>query len=259
MISLNPSGFACSFDEQNLENLTRDKGGKKNFSANRSRRGRFYNVVTCLHINNPISTFWTFTIQKLQTDYPVTDQYYSGQFQRLLEGLRLRYDRGVANGLRDYVWVSEAQERGNIHFHLITSTPFIEISFVQDYWNRLINQDSKNSVDVLANPCKKIKNISGYFAKDMSKAHSKGFNGKGLKARIIYARSFGYSRNFPIFDRILVHPLRLQRDFPDMEEKKVTKEIFIGDGESIKIDYYYLDSEKVLKFIQKEYSTIGFI
>jgi hypothetical protein len=44
-----------------------------------------------------------------------------------------------------------------------------------------------------------------------------------------------------------------------MEEKKVTKEIFIGDNESIKIDYYYLDSEKVLKFIQKEYSTIGFI
>jgi len=121
MISLNPSGFACSFDEQNLENLTRDKGGKKTFSANRSRRGRFYNVVTCLHINNPISTFWTFTIAKLQTDYPVSDQYYSGQFQRLLEGLRVRYDRGVENGLRDYVWVSEAQERGNIHFHLITS------------------------------------------------------------------------------------------------------------------------------------------
>ena len=259
MISLNPSGFACSFNELNLENLTRDKGGKKTFSANRSRRGRFYNVVTCLHINNSISTFWTFTIAKLQTNYQETDQFYSCQFQRLLEGLRLRYDRSKENGLRDYVWVSEAQERGNIHFHLITSTPFIEISFVQDYWNRLTNQDSKNSVDVLANPCKKIKNISGYFAKYMSKAHSKDFNGKGLKARVIYARSFGYSRNFPIFDKILVHPQRLQRDFPDMENNKVTKEIFIGDKESIKIDYYYLDSEKVLNFIRKEFDSIGFI
>jgi hypothetical protein len=44
-----------------------------------------------------------------------------------------------------------------------------------------------------------------------------------------------------------------------MEANKVTKEIFIGDGDSIKIDYYYLDSEKVLNFIRKEYCTIGFI
>jgi hypothetical protein len=42
MISLNPSGFACSFNEAALENLSNDNGGKKEFSANRTRRGRFY-------------------------------------------------------------------------------------------------------------------------------------------------------------------------------------------------------------------------
>ena len=30
MISLNPSGFACSFNEAALENLSNDNGGKKN-------------------------------------------------------------------------------------------------------------------------------------------------------------------------------------------------------------------------------------
>jgi len=253
MISLNPSGFACSFNEAALENLSNDNGGKKEFSANRSRRGRFYNVLSCLHYSEPIQTFWTFTIKDLQTNFEVTDGQYSAQFQKLLEGLTRRYQRGRPNGLKNFVWVSEAQERGNIHFHMVTSTKFISVNFVQEYWNKLVGQESKNSVDVEFIKENSIRNISGYFAKYMSKSHDKNFEGKGLKARVIYCKSFGYSRNFPIFEKLIIHPYRLQKNFPDMEKNKVTKKI----SEEISIDYYFLNTEKVLELLKNSAVTMG--
>lgn len=248
MISLNPSGFACSFNEANLENLSHDLGGKKEFSANRSRRGRFYNVLSCLHIQEPIKTFWTFTIAKKQENFEVSDPWISAQFQKLLEGLTLRYKRGKPNGLKNFVWVSEAQERGNIHFHLVTTTEFMSVNYVQNYWNKLINQQSNNSVDVEFIKESSIRNISGYFAKYMSKSHTRDFEGKGLKGRVIFARSFGYSRNFPILDKIIIHPNRLLKTFPEMEKNKITKKV----SEGVEVDYYFLNTEKVIELIKKE-------
>lgn len=248
MISLNPSGFACTFNEANLENLSHDLGGKKEFTANRSRRGRFYNVLSCLHIHEQIKTFWTFTIAKKQDNFEVSDPWISAQFQKLLEGLSLRYKRGKINGLKNYVWVSEAQERGNIHFHLVTSTEFISVNYVQNYWNKLINQKSNNSVDVEFIKESSIRNISGYFAKYMSKSHQRDFEGKGLKGRVIFARSFGYSRNFPILDKIIIHPNRLLKTFPEMEKNKITKKV----SEGVEVDYYFLNTEKVMELIKKE-------
>lgn len=253
MISLNPSGFACSFNEAALENLSNDNGGKKEFSANRSRRGRFYNVLSCLHFSEQIKTFWTFTIKDLQTNFEVSDGQYSAQFQKLLEGLSRRYKRGRPNGLKNFVWVSEAQERGNIHFHLVTSTDFISVNFVQNYWNELVGQDSKNSVDVEFIKENSIRNISGYFAKYMSKSHDKNFEGKGLKDRVIYCKSFGYSRNFPIFEKLIIHPYRLQKHFPEMEKNKVTKKI----SEDVSIDYYFLNTEKVLELLKNTAESMG--
>lgn len=253
MISLNPSGFACSFNEAALENLSNNNGGKKEFTANRSRRGRFYNVLSCLHYFSPIQTFWTFTIKDQQTNFEQSDGFYSAAFQKLLEGLTKRYKRGKPNGLKNFVWVSEAQERGNIHFHLVTSSKFLSVHYVQDYWNRIIAQDSKNSVDVEFIKQDSIRNISGYFAKYMSKGHGKNLDGKGLKDRVIFCRSFGYSRNFPIYDKIIIHPYRLQKFFPDMEEKKVTKKI----SEDIYIDYYFLNTEKVLELLRNHAQAMG--
>lgn len=246
MISVNPSGFACSFNESAIQNLSNENGGKKDFSNNRSRRGRFYNVLSCLHFSEPIKTFWTFTIKDLQTNFEVSDGFYSGQFQKLLKGLSLRYKRARPNGLKNFVWVSEAQERGNIHFHMVTTTKFMSIHYVQNYWNELVGQESKNSVDVQFVEQKSIRNISGYFAKYMSKSHDKNFQGKGLKDRVIFCRSFGYSRNFKIFDKLTIHRNELLLKFPELEEKKVTKKI----SEDISIDYYFLDNKKVMDLIK---------
>jgi hypothetical protein len=114
-------------------------------------------------------------------------------------------------------------------------------------------------VDVEFIEQKSIRNISGYFAKYMSKSHDKNFEGKGLKDRVIFCRSFGYSRNFKIFDKLTIHRNELLLIFPELEEKKVTKKI----SEDISIDYYFLNNEKVMDLIKKvddlKRKAIGFI
>ena len=81
----------------------------------------------------------------------------------------------------------------------------------------------------------------------MTKSHDKNFESKGLKDRVIFCRSFGYSRNFKIFDKLTIHRNELLLQFPDLEEKKVTKKI----SEDISIDYYFLNQEKVMDLIKK--------
>jgi hypothetical protein len=118
---------------------------------------------------------------------------------------------------------------------------------VQNYWNKLVGQESKNSVDVEFIEQKSIRNISGYFAKYMSKSHDKNFQSTGLKDRVIFCRSFGYSRNFKIFDKLNIHRNELLLEFPELEEKKVVKKI----SEDLSIDYYFLDNQKVMELIKK--------
>ena len=248
MLSLNASGFACSFDEKNIENLRHDKGGKREFGNKRSRRGTFYNVLSCLHHYDPIKTFWTFTVADLQTDYEKTDREITKQFSKLLEGLSRRFKRNQPNGLKNYVWVSEAQERGNIHFHLVTSSGFINVHEVQEYWNKLIGQNSKNSVHVDKVDQANIRNVSAYFAKYMSKATGATNAESTLKSRVIYAKAFGYSRNFPIIGKMSVHPNELLKIFPEMQEKKVTKQVTPEIG----IDYYFFDSKTVFEFMKSK-------
>jgi hypothetical protein len=247
MISLNPSGFACSFNEENLDNLVHDQGGKKEFGNKRSRRGRFYNVLSCLNDYDPIKTFWTFTVAEKQANFEDTDREITSKFSALLKNLMRRHARGQPNGLKNYVWVSEAQSRGNIHYHLVTSTKFISVQYVQDLWNELLNQVSKNSVHVDPVEQNDIKNVSAYFAKYMSK-NWESRETECLKNRVIFARSFGYSKNFPIHDKLSIHPYELQKLFPDINKNKVTKEVSPG----VFVDYYFFETKKVLDLLREK-------
>ena len=174
LLVIHPSGFAVEYHPSVTDYLTPGNGGKKNYTNKRSRRARFYDVMQCLGQQRGIASFWTFTIPKQQTNYRETDRWFTGKFSMLLESLRLRYKRGQKHGLRDYVWVSEAQKRGNLHFHMVTSTPYIDARFVRKRWTALIEQYSPNCVDVEGiDNYDDIRNISAYFAKYMGADHKK--------------------------------------------------------------------------------------
>lgn len=174
LLVIHPSGFAVEYHPSVTDYLTPGNGGKKNYTNKRSRRARFYDVMQCLGQQRGIASFWTFTIPKQQTNYRKTDGWFTSRFSMLLESLRLRYKRNQEHGLRDYVWVSEAQKRGNIHFHIVTSSPYIDARFVRKRWTALIEQYSPNCVDVeVIKNYGEIINVSAYFAKYMGADHKK--------------------------------------------------------------------------------------
>lgn len=95
------------------------------------------------------------------------------------------------HGLKSYVWRSERQFNGNLHFHLTTDS-FLPYGSIRDEWNRFLskfhfiddfhsqhNHFSPNSTDV--HSVQDINNIASYMVKYMSKspeAHLKGVNAK---------------------------------------------------------------------------------
>jgi len=86
-------------------------------------------------------------------------------------------------GVTNYVWKSERQRNGNIHFHILTDRfiPWLEL---RNCWNRIqnklgyvdeyeqkFNKKSPNSTDV--HSLKDIKNVSAYMVKYMVKNEQK--------------------------------------------------------------------------------------
>ena len=82
-------------------------------------------------------------------------------------------------GVIHYVWKSERQKNGNIHFHIVTDK-FIPYKELRDCWNRIQSKlgyvsrfccayghSDPNSTDI--HSVKNIKNVSAYIKKYMSK------------------------------------------------------------------------------------------
>jgi len=88
------------------------------------------------------------------------------------------------HNLRSYVWRAERQANGAIHFHMITDT-YIHYQSIRDDWNSCLRplgfidkfkakhgHENPNSTDVHA--VWKVRNLTQYFIKYMSKEHKEG-------------------------------------------------------------------------------------
>lgn len=248
-VSIHPSGYATEFI---YYPPPKGKGGRNEYTNSRSRKARFFDVITALNYQKRIDSFWTFTIPYKQTDFKNTDTYYTDLFSKLLENLRVRHKRKRPNGLENYVWVAEAQKRGTIHFHLV-STSFLRIDYVRKQWNKLLECDTNNlqSVHVQRVTQTEIRNIAHYFAKYMSKAMDKGEHktDEGLKNRILYCKSFGYTKNFEIPKQICMPKSDFERIKTDLILPKTEKTYF--DKETGEIVTYELNPTQT-KTIQNE-------
>lgn len=101
---------------------------------------------------------------------------------------------GRRQGMTDYVWKAELQQRGEIHYHVATNV-FLHYQDIQDYWNRLqhkaryLDKYAKehghfrpNSVDVHA--VKKVKDIERYLTKYMTKNLKRGDPNPAINGKI---------------------------------------------------------------------------
>jgi len=120
--------------------------------------------------------FITFTLPAPQNE--ITDK----QIKHCLDNWIKRAKRKF--GLGSYVWRAERQKNGNIHFHMITDT-WIHYEKIRNDWNETLaplgfikryqeknGNKQPNSTDV--HSITRIKNLSQYFIKYMSKKHKEG-------------------------------------------------------------------------------------
>lgn len=120
--------------------------------------------------------FLTFTLPAAQNE--IQDK----QLKHCLDNWIKRAKR--KHNLKSYVWRAERQANGNLHFHMITDT-WIHYQKIRDDWNSCLREtgliekfklkhghENPNSTDVHA--IWKVKNLTQYFVKYMSKAHKEG-------------------------------------------------------------------------------------
>jgi hypothetical protein len=242
--SIHPSGYAIYFSPTALLNLRHDKGGKKEFGNKRTRRGVFYDRVTHLWYKHKQVRLWTFTVPELQSNYKTTDRIYAQAFSKLVENYKRQ---GL---ITSYAYVSEAQKRGNIHFHLVTNKKFVDVKKLNSYWCRLINQKSGIAVHYSRKQyCEDIPDrLPAYLSKYMGKDHS---NEKG---RIIHARSFNTSRDlkfqaFTIQNHEL--PKHLDHSMKSKEMQIVDK--LTGEIRSITRTEYYFKTEEIIRYFGSQF------
>ena len=136
-------------------------------------------IATVRKVRNPATVYYSnfkLALQTLTLSAPQEDIPDSTIRKELLTP----YLRGMKrHGMKNYVWKSELQSNGNLHFHLITDC-YIPYHLMRDYWNKqqsrvgLLQQFydkhghyTPNSVDVRA--IKKEAGAMAYLTKYMLK------------------------------------------------------------------------------------------
>lgn len=183
---LNYTGSKQSYRETKHDITLEDSHVKRGLSAQAQRRAKMalYNLIAISPqrtIFNPVTkqkqpfrlVFITLTLSADQ------GQYADKQIKReLLNHFIVSAKRKF--GMQNYVWKSESQLNGRIHFH-ITTDVFIHYQELRDLWNNVQNKfgfvdlfeniqkhRNPNSTDIRS--VLKIRNLPGYIAKYMSKS-----------------------------------------------------------------------------------------
>jgi hypothetical protein len=240
---MHPSGYAVYWSRKSLANLTHEGGGAKEFTGSRSRRSLFFDRVSTLYFFHKSFRLWTFTIPQLQKNYKTTDLHFSSKFSMLLENYRKR------KLISSYCYVTEAQKRGNIHFHLVTPAEFIPVKEINDYWCELIGQTSKSAVDLSKDAPNDIRKLPSYLAKYMAKDMEGG-------GRILHCRSFNSSRDLSIFKPIQLEFGQMPFDVSHQKRERTIKVPLPypkqGSKEVLLEDYYF-ETQPILERFNEQF------
>lgn len=176
--------YSTMFQDNALKLLSRDKySGMMTDGA----RKRLTKAISLLLQCSKTVNVWNAQSQKWQSHklsfitltLPNVEKSKSAKWthknllERMLRVLRRRYN------MRMYVWKSELQKNGSVHYH-ITSDCFIEFSKLREEWNNILNRygmledfrtvhghSNPNSVDV--KKVKKLKDLENYLLKYVAK------------------------------------------------------------------------------------------
>jgi hypothetical protein len=156
-------------------NKLSDKSKKK---AKRAIKYLLYNSAEKKAYNRKLGTTFTFKVNFITLTLSSSQIHSDQQIKASLLNQFLIEAKKKWN-LKNYVWKSEIQANGNIHFHILSDVwiPWLEL---RNTWNRIQNKlgyvdrftainhkNNPNSTDV--HSLRKVKNVTAYMIKYMTK------------------------------------------------------------------------------------------
>jgi hypothetical protein len=140
-------------NQNSLLNLEKGRDGQYNGymspGTRRKVKGIIENYLTAVQLSTPMQfpksfpstdiypTFLTLTLpgKQYHCDLEIKEQF--AHFMEYLTGSKERGNSGW--NVKNYIWVSETQKNGNIHFHVIIDRA-LPASRIQEEWNRILER-----------------------------------------------------------------------------------------------------------------------
>lgn len=165
----------------------------KNYANTNQRRRDMVRRLACCNFNSKYDKFFTLTFKENITD--VKEANYL--FMKFIQRLKYKF------GKIKYLAVIEFQDRGAVHYHVLSNVPYIPQRELQELWGHGF---------VYINAITHVDNIGAYVVKYMTKDNTDE-RLQGLKAYL-------FSRNLKRPEEIVNHNLK---DFDTIEGKIYNK------------------------------------
>lgn len=168
---------------ENVENIL------KNYANTNQRRRDRVRRLACCNFNSEYDKFFTLTFRENITDVKQANYI----FMKFIQRLKWKFGKDIK-----YLAVIEFQNRGAVHYHVLSDIPYIAQEQLQELWGQGF---------VYINAITHVDNVGAYIVKYMSK-DSTDERLQGLKAYL-------YSRNLKRPEEIINHD---QKEFDKLEK-----------------------------------------
>ena len=166
----------------------------KNYANTNQRRRDMVRRLACCNFNGQYDKFFTLTFRDNITD--VKEANYL--FMKFIQRLKYKFGKNIK-----YLSVIEFQQRGAVHYHVLSNIPYIPQEELQELWGEGF---------VFINAISHVDNIGAYIVKYMTK-DNEDIRIQGLKAYL-------FSRNLKRPEEIINHNLK---EFDKIEDKLLDK------------------------------------
>ena len=168
---------------ENVENIL------KNYANTNQRRRDRVRRLACCNFNAEYDKFFTLTFRENITDVKQANYI----FMKFIQRLKWKFGKDIK-----YLAVIEFQNRGAVHYHVLSDIPYISQEQLQELWGQGF---------VYINAITHVDNVGAYIVKYMTKDNTDE-RLQGLKAYL-------YSRNLKRPEEIINHN---QNEFDKLEK-----------------------------------------
>lgn len=170
------------------------KKSLENYANTNQKRRDMVRRLACCNFNAEYDKFFTLTFKDNLTDVKVANRI----FAKFIMRLKHKFTKDLK-----YLAVVEFQNRGAVHYHVLSDIPFIPSDELQKIWGQGF---------VYINAISHVDNIGAYIVKYMTKDNT--------DERLQGQKAYLYSRNLKKPETLINHNLK---DFDKIENKIIKK------------------------------------